>query len=723
MKTLLIVLAVACGLGSQWVTAQAADNSDLAHAVRTAPVGLPLDKLLTTQAPQNSAELLDSPSMAKSIALITRDQPATATGQAGSVWSQDGSQNSVQAKLNLKQDKKIGLWLYFGDKGQAAADGLAFVLHNAPQQAGAQSHAGQSLGVWGTDKTPLVTEPLAVAQSAIQNSWALEFDTHVNRTPLPGMHGFFDGDPTVPNGMHVDHGYPGTAGSYVRLGAAQQHYYGLKPTQPRPVSNLADGRWHHLTVKWQAKESVLVYQLNDKDVAGNFQSKDDYLAGQVRVDQQQFAVNGSVPNSVFWGVTGATSAAGSENGLVVVDQLSDTPKFDKLTAVVRDVTGLHSMEEGGRLLRAGDKIDPGHRVRYTFRARYTGKTELAGVKIDVPLPKEVKWRRAKVALQMSDDLFFEEPTLQGDRFQYQLKQSMTANVPHARNTILVSIEGTVRPTSRMVRMPSVIGNFYGPDYRIPSATIPYLINGQSDLQVANLGKSEMHAVADKHALIAGRLTNGGDPLTHEEWEDSHVKVTLNNRVVTQPQVTQARQPGSQPGDFHVTIPHDSLKLGRNVVTISADDGYGNVTRRPFSVHVIKQAGQLQFTQLPKDSTFKATQLTGDRQLIRRHLNWGLKVRDTRDAGRSWKLAVRVSEPFATTDQRQLSGNLAWVQKKQTTHIKAGEAFPIPASPKGQEELDVTRSWGADEGLMLNVNSDAVAGEYAGQLTWELYDAP
>lgn len=723
MKTLFIVLAVACGLGSQWVTAQAADNPDLAHAVRTAPVGLPLDKLLTTQAPQNSAELLDSPSMAKSIALITRDQPATATGQAGSVWSQDGSQDSVQAKLNLKQDKKIGLWLYFGDKGQAAADGLAFILHNAPQQAGAQSHAGQSLGVWGTDKTPLVTEPLAVAQSAIQNSWALEFDTHVNRTPLPGMHGFFDGDPTVPNGMHVDHGYPGTAGSYVRLGAAQQHYYGLKPTQPRPVSNLADGRWHHLTVKWQAKESVLVYQLNDKDAAGNFQSQDDYLAGQVRIDQQQFAVNGSVPNSVFWGVTGATSAAGSENGLVVVDQLSDTPKFDKLTAVVRDVTGLHSMEEGGRLMRAGDKIDPGHRVRYTFRTRYTGKTELAGVKIDVPLPKEIKWRRAKVALQMSDDLFFEEPTLQGDRFQYQLKQSMTANVQHARNTILVSIEGTVRPTSRMVRMPSVIGNFYGPDYRIPSATIPYLINGQSDLQVANLGKSEMHAVADKHALIAGRLTNGGDPLTHEEWDDSHVKVTLNNRVVAQPQVTQARQPGSQPGDFHVTIPHDSLKLGRNVVTISADDGYGNVTRRPFSVHVIKQAGQLQFTQLPKDSTFKATRLTGDRQLIRRHLNWGLKVRDTRAAGRSWKLAVRVSEPFATTDQRQLSGNLAWVQKKQTTHIKAGEAFPIPASPKGQEELDVTRSWAADEGLMLNVNSDAVAGEYAGQLTWELYDAP
>jgi hypothetical protein len=63
---------------------------------------------------------------------------------------------------------------------------MAFVLQNDPNgttasaKVSSSSIIGETLGVWGVDTNNKLQDGDEFAKTAIQNSWALEFDTYTN---------------------------------------------------------------------------------------------------------------------------------------------------------------------------------------------------------------------------------------------------------------------------------------------------------------------------------------------------------------------------------------------------------------------------------------------------------------------------------------------------------------------------------------------------------------
>lgn len=116
-------------------------------------------------------------------------QVVNGEGQVGGIWG-DPSRNNY-----ISTDKKqtISMWINMSKvaKYTDLGDGFAFVLQNDDRKTNAMATTkdksridnGETLGVWGYDNYPdedPVTGAKDVASDAIQNSWALEIDSHLN---------------------------------------------------------------------------------------------------------------------------------------------------------------------------------------------------------------------------------------------------------------------------------------------------------------------------------------------------------------------------------------------------------------------------------------------------------------------------------------------------------------------------------------------------------------
>lgn len=184
------------------------DNDVLNHR----PFGIPLDDYFYvptnfTTGEANNAKTYGSDDPKKSTTVILTDGKSNTS----SVWS-DGDNY-----IDMNKKQTLSMWMYFGANMtyKGAADGLAFVLQNDKNGTKAIStlngkvNRGESLGVWGSDGSKLVTNddtPLKgdnttpIQNQAIQNSWALELDTYSNK----GTGKTYNGYQIVPNPTGYD---------------------------------------------------------------------------------------------------------------------------------------------------------------------------------------------------------------------------------------------------------------------------------------------------------------------------------------------------------------------------------------------------------------------------------------------------------------------------------------------------------------------------------------
>ncbi|MFC6273931.1 WxL domain-containing protein [Levilactobacillus tangyuanensis] len=716
MKRFILILGIIGGcLWNGVVTVSATDNGDLKQAIAAAPAGIPLDQLLTgSQVPKNSGRLIDSNTLEQTIGQLTHENAVGGEQQVGALWSFDGESSEQKTKLDLKKDKAISAWLYFGNRGSEAADGLTFVLHNSPAKMAAGSGGGQSLGAWGTNPDPTVTDPLKLAMTGIQNSWALEFDTHPNRLARAAVPDFFDGAAVVSEGMHVDSGYPGDPAEYqVNTHPEVQpalNFFNLATTRPQLTGNLADGRWHHLTLNWLSASSQVRYALNDRDPVTKQPLMTGAIMDTIVIDQKKLGIEAGKPASLYWGFTGATNPERSENGLVVIDKISGGPEFNTKRSVLRN-------EETNRTILPGTVVNPGTRLKYVYDLTYSGDAVLDGMKFDVPLPPEIEWDSGKLIQQNAKDITFSQQDLKEARLKTQLDKPLKNG---DSNRVLVVLRGRVKQTGRHVKMANNPGSFYGPNYRQVINTPEFFINGKLDLKLENLGADTLKVKHHQPAVIKGRLTNGGEALTIEEWQHSQVNVILNGHELPNPAILAPKQDG----EFQLTIPADQLNVGRNLVILRAKDNPGHPSN-DLSVVVEKRAGQLTFSKVPKTTAFKSAKLTGQRQLVARQDDWQIGVQDDRGAGSTWKLTVQMSQAFANVAREQLAGELVYVNGKNQQRATANQSILVMEneSQHDSEQTSVTKGWTDDTGLMLAIHSGAKAGNYAGRLTWQLENVP
>lgn len=181
--------------------------------VKAEPVGLPLNDHMVISTPTvinppngsnpfttNSTTILNNETIKltsgpgsdqkKSMSLVY-DMHTKNIGTYGTIWSRDNKM------WDLSQKQSISAWLSFGEYNNSKlsnGEGMAFVLQNDPRKTTAMGAGLQGLGVYGLDYTSIINFGISatpatsdiISNTAIKNSIALEFDSHVNKASDTG---------------------------------------------------------------------------------------------------------------------------------------------------------------------------------------------------------------------------------------------------------------------------------------------------------------------------------------------------------------------------------------------------------------------------------------------------------------------------------------------------------------------------------------------------------
>lgn len=367
LKITLVFTIVGLGLWGHAGNARAAFDTG-SDALSGAPQGVYLgsgtasnyftiDNSVSTASGTNSAHLVDagSPIGAKNSAI--QISKAGSAQSWGSIWSK-------QQSFDLNQKETASMWIYAsGNSGDTSVgDGMAFVLQNGGTNV--YSGPGESMGVWGVQNSDFSKTNLA--DTAIKNSWALEFDTFPNTAiPTQPSYGIFDsahqypisqwtiggsptsfdvnGDGSSPSNQtaiedtHIASNYPGENSTYSEAkvpyalgtnGYGPYYYYTMKHEGflnegPTSNSKLSDRNWHHITIQYTPPttaggDGAMTYTYNDKNPnTGLSEPSTDYAT--VPIDPAKFHLAAG-QSAVRWGFTGSTGES-TENNFVIFDQL------------------------------------------------------------------------------------------------------------------------------------------------------------------------------------------------------------------------------------------------------------------------------------------------------------------------------------------------------------------------------------------------------------------
>ena len=728
MKRWLMGIVVGLSLLLPMISGQA--NADLDHALATAPQGVPLDNLFSMAGSDNFTKLIDSPLVPSSVAQITVDNPDNRFVQAGAIWSKTGLAR-MNNQFNMNAEEHIALWLYFGNKGQEAGSGMAFVLQNSDRKSRAVAGASQSLGVWGNNRNGLGVG--LVVQTAIQNSWALEFDSHVNKndadkdtskpTNNPSFYGKNDGfdlEKPVNSGMHIASGYPGEAETYHQFGSDNRAYFSMNHKQPKMVTNFADGQWHHLTLDWQADKKQMTYHYNDRDpVTGMARRGVDVVQDTVAVDPIKLGATAENGN-VYWGITGSTSGYKSENALAMVDS-SDS--LGKITphATLYNLTTKRPVPAGGRLA-VGDQL------RYQYQFDYdaaTSNQDIQSLTMNLPLPQPLTWTAGGVSY---DRDAISEPFSLAELTQPEIKKAWKETLDKSRNRVTVSATGTVPAVSHETTVPAVTARFYGPNYQTQLPLPSYRIQPGVQLKLANLGDVTQQLGHHEDATVRVQLTNNGEPFAVDELAGYRLRAKMNGQTISMTDLADQLVAGQPVGTAQLTVKSALLKPGDNQLTLQAEDkADAQVHSNEIQVNLTRGPGTLGFAEVSPQADFATTTLTGTAQHIQRKPGWRLTVLDERGPQQRWKLFVQQQTPFRTASGQLLSGHVIFMRDHEEQPVgdqsQAAVLVAEKTTASDSEQTSVSGSWQADQGPHMLVNSDTLAGKYQGVLEWRLQDAP
>ncbi|KRK86354.1 hypothetical protein FC99_GL001684 [Levilactobacillus koreensis JCM 16448] len=673
-------------------------------------------------------------------------QITNGTYQVGAVWSKPNR------KFNLNHDQTLSMWLYFGDGHENAADGMAFVLQNDSRGKDALTKfpsdqknkiQGETLGVWGVDddKTISNSETLKshVAQTAIQNSWALEFDTHLNMNNAfdqIGEANSFDlnTNNTPLAGPHIASNYPGkeetysphTAFSESLFGWIKNYVYytsinhqGILPNVNGAVNGdnqpnynfLANGQWHHVTLSYEtaSKDALtgkMTYSFDDRQLNTNAESRSGMSA---TVELVKKNIDPDHTGSALWGFTGATGAWG-ENNLVVFDQIPDL--------VDSDVKA--TLSTNGKPVADGGVVPHGAPIQLDYKLRYlNGSTPWQNIVAKINLPEKVTFRSATItnADGGQDELPMGNTDFSTRQVAYQLAHTLSEKNPW----VTLSFKGETQTQGGHV--PAAVSAFNGTE-AATQATTPEFTVDQPEISLKLQTDTTVPLDNTKPLVLTGRVDLG-----KLQYRNSELRMTskLNG-------IVQAEQPMSdseQPGTFRYVLPANILHTGDNdlVLTLVTADGLISqplkISLEPLESDTSVGQGRVQFTNTTGQLDF-IEQLTGRAQDVFAQPGFSLAVSDTRRNG-SWTLQAQTEPLVETQSKQKLAGELIYktgggaipltnVARPILQHTNAGTDSVTNVTDDWQNSAEKQR------GLFLHLSGGAVAGNYQGEILWSLLDA-
>ncbi|MGX7418670.1 L-type lectin-domain containing protein [Carnobacterium gallinarum] len=689
---------------------------------------------------------------------------AARVNQSGAIWS------TASNKMDLSKDFEASMYIYFGNQGSAAADGMSFVMQNADAGPNtANVGGGARIGVWDWASP-------GTFGYGIKNSLAIEFDTYSNG----------DGFDAGLNGQnHIAWGFPSIKSTYLDSnGLRRLDHKGLQYP-----GNLSVDKWFPFNVKWSASAKTLTYKFNN-------------LAPVVIPVPDPAAVFGNT-STVYWGFTGSTGAQFELNRVA----------FEKVPGLVNATVPMTVKNQEGMDV-AGKVVSSGETLTYRLEGNYlsgkqnwrtvTGKLTLpdtvnyvpntlkaysaGGPEISLP---DSKWNGKTLTtdlgtLDTTKNIAYvtfnvkttdvaavtsvaAKGTLSGlnyidnsNEVQYQIKPREAPKVTLTNGNTTQTIFSNTNY--------ELTGTWIDPDGK--QSTLHYLVNG------VEIGTSQISSPANNqqqnytYTIPANQLKEGAvTPVVVYAVDETGLesqRVPINIKVLSPPKVTlngtgttveidngsdfafkgtwkdldsqfvnlyyilgnnppvqfgkqvANPDPKGQTINFSQSVPSKDLAPGTYSLKVYAEDSEGQQTVS--DVVTIQVIGTLQFTNISSAVSYEGTSIPKTLKTVKRNTDWDIRVKDTRRIGGDWRVDVTLEQPFANQAQKKLSDGLFFKNGTNITPLKVGDTTTV-FSKKTTDFQEVPVTWSEDQGLLMNISPSDYTGKYQGVLNWTLVDGP
>ncbi|MBO0473362.1 MucBP domain-containing protein [Enterococcus ureasiticus] len=629
--------------------------------------------------------------------------------QIGAIWS--------KRKLNLKKDFHLKSFLYLGDRGASAGDGMTFTLQNDPRMATSPElvigSAGMGLGAYYSGRS---------GNPYIQRGLSIEFDTYFNNG---------SGDR-----MDREVGQNGRRGhvAFVTPSLQNNNYTGQHHSWILAQEYLSNGKWRTLDVLWDSVTQTLSYTLSGVGT-------DSY-----RITDLNAKFGGT---DVYWGFTGSTGGSYEENAIAITQlpgDIEQTAQIENLTQNIAPQETVQARKNDTLKLKDTIKFDgnsimstDGTKMRVNLAEGLTYKTDtlaLNGEKIpessiqknnnqliisnlsfsradfpyDLSLEAAVTGNENDVQLKSSFDylssvdavvstsnaVFVKIPLVKGtvtihyvDENKVDLASSKTLNqkVGTTYNETPISVTDYLYDRTE--------GNASGIVQETPQDVYFYYKKAKADLTVQFVDESggKLHEAVVKEKTIGEKVD-----LTKEKEVKDAIAEVLTKRYLLE-------NSGHPTNEKAVLINANGTKVTYTFQgTLSIYSGPKEIN---FGSHEVSWKGT------------KDANPSYDQPLI---------IWDNRKTLDNWKLSVKLEDELSIPDSPDhvLNGVLSYqtATDKKTLSVDAQEVLRTKHEASGQYNVS-NKTWGPDkQGLRLDVPPGAVKliGDYETTLIWRVEEA-
>jgi len=654
--------------------------------------------------------------------------------QTGAVWSTASNDNY----FDISHEQTASMWLYLGRiNGGEPGDGMAFVLHNDPNGTNAIALSadgvpvnGQSLGVWGADWNPRNDKPKNLSNTAIQNSWALEFDTfpNIEASSISGEGTSFDSDLRRFD-QHIAAGYPALESTY-SVNWSGGSYYVMNHQQPKIFNSLEDSHgykyltltnssWRHITIKWTPvndKQGTLSYAYNDKD-ASTGAPLEKPTKVNYNIDTTKFGLTGD-NKKLYWGFTGSTGNR-SENNLLVFESIPSFVDAEAKSAVYDD------SKNSDPITSSTYMTDPFDDIRYTYSLNYKGWTKAwNNINASINIPDNVTFTSGTVTYPDSPDKkpipipheVFEN--VKNNQLQYKLPESLDFDSRSAQ----IELKGkTTKLAPNILQVPSSHASFEGDNLITGTDTQAFQISKRT-LTIDSDSPNTITTGPNQDANISGQVYMSNSSL---DFANVNMYLVLNNGnpVLIKDAVDAAT------GKFNIPISASQLQKV-NTVSIYAESGSltSNTLKRQINV-----GGLLSFGYVQNNIHFQSTNNTFEDKILPRLNNWEINVVDSRENGSQWTVQAQSTKLINKSDGTTLKGNIFYKDPNSLSNqpLDSIDDTGKPCNPitiaTHQKDTDIpettniTNPWTSDSGILLSMKYGNTPGEYKGEIYWTLLD--
>ncbi|WP_334330270.1 lectin-like domain-containing protein [Companilactobacillus sp. HBUAS59699] len=708
--------------------AASATDDDYTSAMNGAPQGLNLDDIFVPGTFKNNVSTV----VDVNNAYVTDTDAVRLTyakDQLGAIWSTDSNY------FDLNKDQTMSMWMYFGGT-KNPGDGMAFVLQNDDNKTGAISTytsknilgqtvktptGGETLGVWAADMDGSLKDTEKFATTAIQKSWALEFDTYINDNDSYSAAGSASAfDVQIPNaGQHIAANYPGKASTYYTasknydlLGVIKGYINYMNHVGLISNVGLSNGSWHHLTMSWNASSKVMSYKFDDINSDGS--ENPDALTNSFTIDTDVFE---SENGQVRWGFTGATGSK-YENNLVIFESIPDLVNAT-VTPSIYDETQDREIADGDAVI-AKDKLKISYNLDYESGRRdwknIVAQIKLPGIAPDPDKPstdiKNIDYDdTAKITYADGTTDTFSIADMEDNEIQHALTETLSST----NQSATIEFTGQAIAVNRDTDIGAETSNFSSTNFITHVKTPKFTIQSDKGITIGILSGSKQSIQAGKDANVIGVILYAGGSVNITN-SDFTVNTELNGVERDSFQMDN----DDEQGLFQINIAAAELLPGVNTLDIYITDGVG--TKSNVVTATITVTGYLSFKEVSDNVSFNSIHYIGESNIIGRNNDWKLSINDARNAGSEWKLMA--SSTTLTNESNTLQGGLIYNDGNSVVSIVNNPVMIASYTDKidGDEIKDIIADWEEDKGILLRIGNNEKAGTYTGTIKWDLYDS-